>query len=330
MNFALDDSFSDAASARAGRMCPADYRYSPFVFDRPAELSADILYVVGGLYGNLAALDVVERLASQEKSKVTIIFNGDFHWFDAEREWFSEIERRIRPHVAIRGNVETEIAREDDIGAGCGCAYPENVDDNVVDRSNLILSELRRVAGDVSGARARLGQLPMHVVAKVGDAKVAVVHGDAWSLAGWNFSHDMLDDESRRPRFEQLRRDAAIDIFASTHTCLAALRRFSTPDGDLAIINNGAAGMPNFRLSNFGLMTRIATQPSPHLRLYGSEQDGAHIDAIPLEYDNSMFLKAFLRRWPEGSAAHQSYFGRIAAGPEHDAAQARPPARAMA
>lgn len=326
MNVSRDESFG-ALSAKAGRMCPADYCYSPFIFDRPAELRADILYIVGGLYGNLAALDVVERLASEEKSKVTIVFNGDFHWFDAEGAWFSEIDRRVNAHVAIRGNVETEIARHDDIGAGCGCAYPQDVDDGVVDRSNQILSELRRVAGDVPGVRLRLGQLPMYLVAKVGDAKVAVVHGDAWSLAGWNFSHDVLDD-SRRPRFDDLRRDTGIDIFASTHTCLAALRNFATPDGDLTIINNGAAGMPNFRESNFGLMTRIATRPSPHLRLYGSEHRGVHIDAIPLEYDNTLFLKAFLRRWPDGSAAHASYFGRIAAGPDYDVARARPRSRA--
>ena len=35
--------------ADAGRMCPADYRYPPSVFDRPAELAADVLYVAGGL-----------------------------------------------------------------------------------------------------------------------------------------------------------------------------------------------------------------------------------------------------------------------------------------
>lgn len=314
----------DHAATQAGRMCPADYRYAPFVFDRPAELSTDILYIVGGLYGNLPALDFVERLASEEKSKVTIAFNGDFHWFDAEREWFSDVERRVRAHVAIRGNIETEIARKDDIGAGCGCAYPENVDDGIVDRSNLILRELHRVAGGIPGARRRLGQLPMHLVARVGDAKVAIVHGDAWSLAGWHFAHDALADASRRQRFEQLRREAGVDIFASTHTCLAALRRFSTPNGDLTVINNGAAGMPNFRGSSFGLMTRIAARPSAHLRLYGSEHNGVHVDAIPLDYDNAMFLKAFLRRWPEGSPAHASYFGRIATGPDYDVAQARP------
>src|SRR3989442_2136023 len=63
---------------RAGRMCPADYRYPPSVFDRPPELTTDVIYVVGGLYGNLAALDAVERLAAQERA--IVVFNGDFHW----------------------------------------------------------------------------------------------------------------------------------------------------------------------------------------------------------------------------------------------------------
>lgn len=324
MTFAL----RDGAPAEAGRMCPADYRYSPKVFDRPAELNADILYIVGGLYGNLAALDAVERLAAQEASSVTIVFNGDFHWFDAERGWFLDVERRVGAHLALRGNVETEIARNDDIGAGCGCAYPESVGDDIVSRSNVILNELLHVAGGLPDAQQRLSSLPMHLVGNVGNAKIAIVHGDAWSLAGWNFSHDMLDDASRLLHFERLLREACVDIFASTHTCLAALRGFSTPDGDLTVINNGAAGMPNFRQSSFGLMSRIATRPSPHLRLYGSVRDGVHIDAIPLEYDNSMFLQRFLSRWPEGSAAHASYFGRIAAGPEHCVEQAQPRARA--
>ena len=41
-------------------MCPADYAYSPGVFDRAPDFEAQTLYVVGGLYGNLAALDAIE------------------------------------------------------------------------------------------------------------------------------------------------------------------------------------------------------------------------------------------------------------------------------
>src|SRR5260370_29569851 len=100
-------------AAPAGRLCPADYRYPPSVFDRPPEFAADVLYVVGGLYGNLAALDRVERLADDEGA--TVVFNGDFHWFDAEPTWFAEIERRIACHRAMRGNVETEVGRSRDV-----------------------------------------------------------------------------------------------------------------------------------------------------------------------------------------------------------------------
>ena len=153
--------------ADAGRMCPADYRYPPSVFDRPAELAADVLYVVGGLYGNLSALDEIERLAAHERA--TVVFNGDFHWFDAEPGWFAEVARRVARHHAIRGNVETEIARAADIGAGCGCAYPASVDEDVVRRSNEILD--RSSPDRRTRCRAppqRLAALPMHLVAQVG------------------------------------------------------------------------------------------------------------------------------------------------------------------
>ncbi len=178
-------------------MCPADYRYPPSVFDRPAELAADVLYVAGGLYGNLSALDEIERLAAHERA--TVVFNGDFHWFDAEPGWFAEVARRVARHHAIRGNVETEIARAADIGAGCGCAYPASVDEDVVRRSNEILVDLRRTADALPGSAQRLAALPMHLVAQVGGLRVGIVHGDATGLAGWSFAHDALDDPDAQP-----------------------------------------------------------------------------------------------------------------------------------
>ena len=300
---------------RAGRMCPRDYRYSATVFDRPAELRADVLYVVGGLYGNLAALDTIEALAAQEAEPVTIVFNGDFHWFDAEPEWFGAIDSRVAQHRAIRGNVETEISRPDDIGAGCGCAYPANVAADVVQRSNTILRELRMVVG--GNCATRLAALPMHLVAKVGDLRVGIVHGDATSLAGWDFAHDRLADPMVREILPALHTAAHIDVFASTHTCAAALCDVVRDHGRLTVINNGAAGMANFTDTRFGLISRIATYPSPHRPLYGLIRDNVHIDAIPVSFDMSAFLKRFLARWPERSEAHVSYFRRIVAGPDH-------------
>ncbi|MBI3705539.1 MAG: metallophosphoesterase, partial [Rhizobiales bacterium] len=128
-----------AEAGQAGRVCPVDYTYSPTVFVRAPDFAAVTLYVVGGLYGNLAALTVLETLAAAERVAPIIVFNGDFHWFDAEPEWFDAIEQGVSSHRALRGNVETEIARADDIGAGCGCAYPDRVGEDIVRRSNEIL-----------------------------------------------------------------------------------------------------------------------------------------------------------------------------------------------
>ncbi len=306
----------------AGRMCPYDYRYPPSVFRRHPDIEAEAVYVVGGLYGNFAALDAIERLAKSEASPVTLVFNGDFHWFDAEPDWFDEIERRVSQHMALRGNVETEIARKDDIGAGCGCAYPEFVDDGVVRRSNEILSDLRRIATAIPGTQDRLTRLPMHLVARVGEHRVGIVHGDSHSLAGWNFGVSALD--ARTEGWDTLRDVSGVDIFASTHTCLAALRHFRTPQGAMTVINNGAAGMPNFRDTRYGVISRIASRPSPHRALYGIVQGSVHVDAIPVLYDHDRFTARFEKRWPQGSPAFDSYWERIVNGPSHALDRARP------
>ena len=321
MNF-LQRAFGDPTGSEsdAGRVCPRDYTYAPTVFAREPDFAADTLYVIGGLYGNLPALARIESLATHEQSAPALIFNGDFHWFDADAEWFEQIEDAVSPYGALRGNVETEVARNGDIGAGCGCAYPESVDAGVVQRSNIILRQLRPYA--TPHARARLAGLPMHMVAQVGSLRIGIVHGDAGALAGWRFAHDALDDPANGRWLADIRAASEIDVFASTHTCLAALRDFQRIPGRLTVINNGAAGMPNFFGTRFGVITRIATTPSPHATLYGMQRDGLHIDALPVHYEEDAFLARFLARWPQGSAAYLSYFSRIVDGPNYSVAQA--------
>ena len=71
--------FDDGAP---GRTCPLNYLYSPRSLARAADLRSDTLYVVGGLYGNPLALDALPGLIAQESGPVSVVFNGDFHWFD--------------------------------------------------------------------------------------------------------------------------------------------------------------------------------------------------------------------------------------------------------
>lgn len=306
-----------------GRICPRDYTYPPSSLARGADFRAETLYVAGGLYGNLAALTEIDAMATREKTPPQIVFNGDYHWFDAEPGWFAAIERGVTPHRALRGNVETEAARGEDIGAGCGCAYLPSVSGDVVRRSNEILTELAAVVP--TAARARLSALPMTLVADVGALRIGIVHGDAQALAGWRFAQDMLDDKASTRWLAHVREATNIDVFACTHTCLAALRDFVLPSGRLTVANNGATGMPNFAGTQFGIITRIATTPSLHKPLYGIARDGVHIDALAVAYDDDAFLRRFLARWPEGSPAHASYYGRIMHGPDFTPAQAAPP-----
>jgi hypothetical protein len=300
---------------RPGRCCPADYLYGAGELAREADFRAETLYVVGGLYGNLQALDAVEALAGAEAAPVRIVFNGDFHWFDAVAQRFGDVNQRINAHRATRGNVETELSRNEDVGAGCGCAYPEVVDQGIVERSNRILVRLRQCVDALPPTRDSLAALPMTLVADVGRLRIGIVHGDAESLAGWRFAHDAVAAPASRSWLEGIRDTSRIDVFASTHTCLPALRDFSLAAGRLTIINNGAAGMPNFRATSFGVITRIGVSPSPHRPLYGVARDGLFIDALPVHYDQRRWLHDFLEDWPLGSPAHESYFHRLVDGP---------------
>ena len=309
---------------RPGRTCPVSYRYSPAGFRRDPEIAAETVYVVGGLYGNVEALEAVHALAACEPGPVTLVFNGDFHWFDVAPPDFACITRAALQHWAIRGNVETEVAVED-YGAGCGCAYPLDVSDADVSRSNEILERLRATARAFPALRERLGTLPMTLVARVGEARVGIVHGDAVSLAGWGFAQDRLDDPAHRRWIESVFRAGAVDVFASTHTCLPAFRAYDFEGARGIVANNGAAGMPNFAGRLAGLITRIGVAPfAGREKLYGLETRGVHVEALELAYDHALWTGRFLASWPAGSPAHASYHRRIVEGPRFALEHAAP------
>lgn len=298
-----------------GRVCPLRYRYGPGAIARAPERSAAILYVVGGLYGNLPAFDAIEAMTRAEPGPVTLCFNGDFNWFNVDDAGFRAINERVLRHDAIQGNVEAEFGSDSD-DAGCGCAYPDQVDNGTVERSNQIHSALKRTAARHPDLLARLDALPMVTRYRVGKVRVGVVHGDAESLAGWRFDVTALDDPAQHAWRADAFAKAAVDVFASTHTCLPAMRWFDH-GGKKVVANNGAAGMPNASGSNFGILTRIATSASPHPCLYGQDFQGTHIDAVAINYDDAAWQERFLENWPEGSPAWQSYFKRIVDGPDY-------------
>ncbi|MEK9720113.1 MAG: hypothetical protein VW257_03500, partial [Quisquiliibacterium sp.] len=156
-----------------GRTCPIDYFLDAAAFRKAPTLRADLLYVVGGLYGNTVALDALMKLFESEpcKSKL-LVLNGDFHWFDRDPMEFLRVEQLTARYVRLRGNVETELARDNSL-PGCGCAYPPQVDDDTVGRSNQILAKLKLTAQQLGADKTLLG-LPMVAVATVGMCRIAI------------------------------------------------------------------------------------------------------------------------------------------------------------
>ena len=295
-----------------GRSCPISYRYGPRALSGAPSLRVQSLWVAGGLYGNPFALEALIASFEREPGDRALVFNGDFHWFDADPNAFEAVNDAVMSFHATRGNVETELFDPGD-GIGCGCVYPDWVDEGTVVRSNRIIERLRAAARCVPDTLARLASLPMHVRVDVGDTRVGVVHGDADSLAGWGFSQETLATPAGYDAALRAFSSAGVDVFASSHSCLPVLQAFS---GERLVVNNGAAGMPNFRHALFGIATRIALTASDDA-LYRTRVGRTFVEAVPLRYDAGAWERHFLARWPVGSDAHASYHERLASGPNY-------------
>jgi hypothetical protein len=241
------------------------------------------------------ALQRVLAMFAAERGRKRLVFNGDFHWFDADPAVFAAVQQGVLAHSALRGNVETELAAEtggDDEDAGCGCAYPDWVGDEVVSRSNRILGTLRRVT--TAAQRAELAALPMWQRAEVGGLQLGIVHGDACSLAGWGFAQEHLQDAAHLAQVQGWFEQAGVDAFACTHTCLPVFQSLRTGNSLHWVCNNGAAGMPNFKGDSAGLLTRIAVQPfSGPQRRFGVTHGAVFIDAIGIGVDAAEVQRRF-------------------------------------
>ncbi|KXS53511.1 hypothetical protein [Marinobacter persicus] len=299
-----------------GRSCPLAYRYRPEVLCQdPEPVNEDVLYVVGGLYGNLEALDEIERMAAAEERlgrRVRLVFNGDFNWFNADDALFRAINQRVLAHTASLGNVEYELAIPSD-GAGCGCAYPDFVDQGVVERSNRIMVRLQATAENHGDILNRLATLPRYRCLIFGGLKILVLHGDPESLAGWGLSREYLSSGKQGPVSEWFDRTGA-DVMACTHTCLPAIWHGRSGGRTTVVLNNGAAGMGNLAGDPRGLITRIAREKLHMTPLASHGMAGMELSLLPVHFDVEAWLSCFDRIWPPGSEAAVSYRDRLTAG----------------
>lgn len=296
----------------AGRACPVDYRIAPDAFAGKPQVHCDVLYVVGGLYGNPFAAEAVADLAASEGgARVAVVLNGDVHWFDKTAENFADIERRIEGWIPLVGNVEAELRRQQDIGVGCGCAYPECTPDDSVARSNRIHKMLSFALDARPDLRAVLEGRPSTLLAQVANCRIGITHGDEKLLGGWDNSRESLQDILRQDEVDTFMAENDLDVFTTTHTCAPAAIRLARG----AVVNNGAAGLPNFEGEQYGLCIRMAERPREDA-LFECEVGGLWVQAIPVRYDHQAFLRWFDELWSPASAAAISYRDRIVNGPD--------------
>lgn len=299
-----------------GRSCPLAYRYQPAsLCVDTTPVTEDVLYIIGGLYGNPFALDEIERMARAEERlgrSVKLVFNGDFNWFNANDKLFREINSRVLSHTASLGNVDYELATPS-ADAGCGCAYPDFVDQGVVERSNQVMVRLQAVAGIHPDIQRKLAILPRYHCLMFGGLKVLVLHGDPESLAGWGLAHESFAAGNGRRLAEWFRVSGA-DVMASTHTCLPVLWSGEVKGRKRWVANNGSAGMGNLKSDPRGLITRISRSAPVAETVAGLAGDGLYVSLMPVEYDVRAWLLLFDRLWPPGSPAAISYRERILGG----------------
>lgn len=236
-------------------------------------------------------------MAVGEVGPTTFCFNGDFNWFDVADATFVEINRRLLRHDAIVGNVEAELDTPSD-DTGCGRAYPDDVDQATVERSNQIHQMLKATAVRQPELLARIARVPMFRRYRVAALTVGVVHGDAESLAGWRFDVAALADPPNDAWLQSAMQAAEVDVFASSHTCLPALRQVELSGAAPAcVVNNGAAGMPNFADDLRELCSRVGADPSPYPVIHERRIIGAACVALlRVDHDASQWRTRFLQQ----------------------------------
>ncbi|MBF0713509.1 metallophosphoesterase [Gemella sp. GH3] len=290
-----------------GRNCSLKYMLQEKWAENIDILSDKPIYIIGGLYGNYQSLMKIKELANEEKENPLLIFNGDIHWFDVYEEDFLAIENDIESCIKLFGNVEYELLNKDSL-FGCGCNYPENVDESIVERSNNIHSMLKDNITD-EGILRNLKNRKFTICLKYLDKKIAITHGDEKNMAGWQCSNENLKKFDRQKEIEHWLEDNNVDILATTHTCLPVLLSL----GNKVVVNNGSAGMANVRDTTFGLITRIANTKHKDA-IISQEVDGVFVELVKIDYDITEFINWFDNVWTINSPASISYRNRITNG----------------
>lgn len=96
----LQKCFVSSVPSAPHRSCPISYSISPTSIRKSKDINTQVLFVVGGLYGNVEALDAIEKRISDDGSfshsdeKPLVVFNGDFNFLNSSPDDWLSINNR--------------------------------------------------------------------------------------------------------------------------------------------------------------------------------------------------------------------------------------------
>lgn len=286
--------------------CSIDYFLSKDWARHPKPVDEEVIYIIGGLYGNIFSVETFNRMAREEASAPLMIFNGDMHWFDVEYDDFMKVENNTHG-IKLLGNVEFELPTSPE-KADCGCNYPPDVDEGTVARSNVIHSSMKKNMMGTAILEELAAREKAMAISAMG-LTIAITHGDEKSMSGWDCARDALQKDGRRNELSAWLKENHIDILATTHTCLPAI----TAVDNSVVSNNSSAGMANVRGKTYGLITRIAK--TPHSKAVATKRvKDVYVELVKVEFPMEPFVEHFDQCWPEGSPASVSHRDRIVEG----------------
>lgn len=246
------------------------------------ELTGELL-IFGGVYGNLQALEVLQRIAAARHIPAhNIICMGDIAGYCAQPEECIQAIRSWGIH-AIAGNVELQLRSGAD---DCGCDFTVDGRCDTLSRQWYPYVQQQVSAASVAWLR----ELPDHMRFRFGGKQVMVVHGSFHHVSEFIFASTPWPVKARNFA------DADADLILAGHCGLPFIQQ----EDDKQWLNSGVIGMP----ANDGtprvwyMLLNTTTEAGPMARLlpftYDHEQAAARMEAAGLPQPYAQTLRTGL------------------------------------
>ena len=256
----------------------------------------------------------IERLAAPSRRRRTIVFNGDFHWFDAEPAGLPRSNAASRPTRRCAATSRPRSRAPTTSARAAAAPIRSRVDAAwcALERNSARAARDRRCRARARGsARCRCTRRAGRRRSRRHRPRRRERRSPAGASPAMNSA-----GRQRLGWLDDIRRAAQVDVFASTHTCSLRLRDFALPAGRLPSSTTARPGMPNLPAqASASLPRRHHALAAP--ALYGLAATASHRRAGG-GLRHATLPQRFLRAGRRARPAHNPTSGASPAGPDYD------------